>query len=609
MAFYELRKCTDDTPFFQYVTFPQNVQLNSVVLLYGECYTVYAFRNTGTSVSPTAYYDNCPQCVPAPPTPPSPVPVTSYEWKFNQAQGNGSSTKPFLCVYSPQTVWSNVQTVNDIVCGTQHFWQDQNLTTVFIGSNQYYNAIPGSTPATGTATFLIENTGTVTYKYDCQGNNICSGPAPTPVAPTPVAPTPTPVTPTPVAPTPTPVPIVPQYCFSSTNAVTFQVIGLINVYVFGGNYGIYGTGNGIFVLNDIPSTHPIAFQNFNKTSLISYSGTYSGGTKTGLDGNTYEYFYGDVTVTVSGDYGTLSYECFNHGYMGGQNNLRYDNITCPSIAPPIIPPIGDPSKLYTLTYSDTVKGWPSFYSYYPDYMIGMNNYFYSFNKGELYRHNTNSTRNNYYNVQYNSEVKSVFNEMPLENKIFKTISLQSDSSWSVELDSDIQTGATIDSTWFEKKEGAWFAYVRDNGTNPAQATEYPLRSVNGVGRSSSVSVVGTSTIVNFSTSPLISIGSDISVGDILYYALPPYNTIEMAGRVSAINIQLQNNVNSIVIDNTFVGSNTPIPIQDAYFMYIKNQQAESNGTLGHYCLFTITNTDTTSTELFAVESEVMKSYP
>ena len=83
----------------------------------------------------------------------------------------------------------------------------------------------------------------------------------------------------------------------------------------------------------------------------------------------------------------------------------------------------------------------------------------------------------------------------------------------------------------------------------------------------------------------------------------------MAGRVSAINIDLQNNVNSVVIDNSFPGSQTPIPIQDAFIMYIKNQQAESNGTLGHYCLFTITNTDTTATELFAVESEVMKSYP
>jgi len=44
---------------------------------------------------------------------------------------------------------------------------------------------------------------------------------------------------------------------------------------------------------------------------------------------------------------------------------------------------------YTLTYSEGSKGFPSFYSYNPEYMIGMNNFFYSFKNGQLYRHNTN----------------------------------------------------------------------------------------------------------------------------------------------------------------------------------------------------------------------------
>ena len=30
---------------------------------------------------------------------------------------------------------------------------------------------------------------------------------------------------------------------------------------------------------------------------------------------------------------------------------------------------------YTLTYSAGVEGWPSFYSYVPDWMIGMNNFY------------------------------------------------------------------------------------------------------------------------------------------------------------------------------------------------------------------------------------------
>lgn len=601
--YYEFTRC-DDSSIKNDWTFPGNPQLTiyDVYLIYGYCWQVTALRNSGQQVSYSSYYglNGCAQCTA--PTP-APTPVTYYTWQFNAQQGNGSFVKPTVCVNAPVTVYSNVPDYAGISCGTQHFWLDANLTTPFIGSNQFYIATPGNTPATGTGSLLIENDGTVTHKYDCSGFNLCGGgPTPTPT-PTP-GPTPTPTP----APTPAPIPTSPDYCLSGTNAVTFQSIGSINSYVFGGNYGLYGTGTGVFVLTGVPSTHPIAIQNFGKTGQISYTGTTSAGLKTGLDGNTYEYFYGDVTITSTGNYGTISYECYYHGYMGGQNNLQFDNVTCPNLQPPVIPPQGDPDKQYTLSYSDTAKGWPSFYSYFADWMIGMNNYFYSIKAGNLYRHNTNSLRNNYYDVQYNSTLTSVFNDMPLENKLFKTINLESDKAWSVTLDSDIQTDASIDYTWFEKKEGAWFAFVRNNGTLPAQTKEYPMRSVNGIGRSTSVSVVGTSTIINFATDPLIAIGSDLSVGDIIYFAPPPYSAVQMAGQVTAINIDLQNNTNNIVIDNSISGA-VAISLQDGFIMYIKNQQAESNGVLGHYCLFTITNTDSTATELFAVESEVMKSYP
>ncbi len=601
--YYEFTRC-DDSSIKNDWTFPGNPQLTiyDVYLIYGYCWQVTALRNSGQQVSYSSYYglNGCAQCTA--PTP-APTPVTYYTWQFNAQQGNGSFVKPTVCVNAPVTVYSNVPDYAGISCGTQHFWLDVNLTTPFIGSNQFYIATPGNTPATGTGSLLIENDGTVTHKYDCSGFNLCGGgPTPTPT-PTP-GPTPTPTP----APTPAPIPTSPDYCLSGTNAVTFQSIGSINSYVFGGNYGLYGTGTGVFVLTGVPSTHPIAIQNFGKTGQISYTGTTSAGLKTGLDGNTYEYFYGDVTITSTGNYGTISYECYYHGYMGGQNNLQFDNVTCPNLQPPVIPPQGDPDKQYTLSYSDTAKGWPSFYSYFADWMIGMNNYFYSIKAGNLYRHNTNSLRNNYYDVQYNSTLTSVFNDMPLENKLFKTINLESDKAWSVTLDSDIQTDASIDYTWFEKKEGAWFAFVRNNGTLPAQTKEYPMRSVNGIGRSTSVSVVGTSTIINFATDPLIAIGSDLSVGDIIYFAPPPYSAVQMAGQVTAINIDLQNNTNNIVIDNSISGA-VAISLQDGFIMYIKNQQAESNGVLGHYCLFTIKNTDSTATELFAVESEVMKSYP
>ena len=253
---------------------------------------------------------------------------------------------------------------------------------------------------------------------------------------------------------------------------------------------------------------------------------------------------------------------------------------------------------YTLSYSDMVGGWVSFYSYYPDWMIGMNNYFYTFKGGDLYRHNVNPLRNTFYGVFTSSSLQSVFNTAPLENKLFKTINLQGDAKWSVTLETDLQFSGFIEANWFEKKEAAFFAFVRNNTIG-----EFALRSVNGIGRSQSV--VG-GNVINFAVP--ISIGSIISIGDYLYFSPPPYTTPVLAGRVTAITIDLINSVNQLTI-NTSIAGTTPIPIQDAFFLYVKNSVAESHGVLGHYCTFNIENTSTSKVELFAVQSEVMKSFP
>lgn len=258
---------------------------------------------------------------------------------------------------------------------------------------------------------------------------------------------------------------------------------------------------------------------------------------------------------------------------------------------------------YTLTYDEGVQGFPSFYSYAPDWMIGMNNYFYTFKGGNLYRHNVNESRNTFYGVQYTSQVKSVFNDMPLENKLFKTINLEGDDTWSATLATDIQDSGFIRAPWFEKKEQVYYAFVRNSGTVPAAPSEYALRSLNGIGRSSSV-VGGTQIFFDLS----IKINNIMSIGDMLYFALPPYTLPQLAGQIVSINVDLINGVNNVVIDTTIPGT-IPISIQDAFFLYIKNAVAESHGVLGHYCVFDIENTNTNKINLFAVESEVMKSYP
>lgn len=265
----------------------------------------------------------------------------------------------------------------------------------------------------------------------------------------------------------------------------------------------------------------------------------------------------------------------------------------------------------TLTYSEGVAGWVSFYSYYPDWMIGMNNYFYSFKGGNLYRHNTNENRNVFYLPWWERQgqgtksftptsIQSVFNTAALENKLFKTINLEGDDSWSATLVTDLQISGFIQYDWFEKKEQSYFAFVRNN-----TAGQLDLRSVNGIGNSLTVIDSGTAnTKINFSINPLVSIGNIISVGDYLYFS----STTQFAGEVVAVNVDLPNGINQIVVNNASPTS-VLIPSDVNFFFYVKNSVAESHGVLGHYCVFTLENISRSKIELFAVESEVMKSFP
>lgn len=266
----------------------------------------------------------------------------------------------------------------------------------------------------------------------------------------------------------------------------------------------------------------------------------------------------------------------------------------------------------TLTYSEAVAGWPSFYSFNPDWMIGMNQYFYTFKGGNLYRHNVNSLKNTFYeqwwmlvdpNAAFTpSLMHSVFNTAPLENKLFKTLNLEGDAAWGANLLTDIQQSGFIDEPWFEKKEQSFFAFVRNNSTG-----EIAIRSTNGIGASYQVNLAGDT--IDFSITPLVDLGTIMSIGDYLYFMVPPTpSTIFLAGEITQINRNYKLGINQIVIDTTIPGT-TPITVQNAYFLYTKNSVAESHGVLGHYCEFILTNSSKDKIELFAVESEVMKSFP
>jgi hypothetical protein len=239
-------------------------------------------------------------------------------------------------------------------------------------------------------------------------------------------------------------------------------------------------------------------------------------------------------------------------------------------------------------------------------MVGMNSHFYTFSGGNLYRHSTNTERNNFYGTVYNSTVTTPFNAQPLDNKLYKTLALQGAERWAAQMVTDIQTSFAMPADYFEVKEQTFFAFVRNQDAD----VNFSLRSAQGIGTSISQLQTNPAAVeVNFQQFVSLSgiNGTPVAagnVGDMLYFGT---GTPTLAGQITAVNVNAQAGINQLVVDTTVTGGN--MPPQPSYFVVARNQIAESHGVLGHYALTTLTHPGRTQGELFAVQSDVMKSYP
>lgn len=250
---------------------------------------------------------------------------------------------------------------------------------------------------------------------------------------------------------------------------------------------------------------------------------------------------------------------------------------------------------YTLTYSPGVEGWPSFYSYYPDFMIGMNQFFYTFKGGNLYRHNVNESRNTFYDAFTPSSVRGIINQSPIEKKVFKTIALESNAAWAATLITDLESGF-IDKPYFEKKEATFFSFIRGVGGSTPNLS---LRSSQGIGSPTLVNnTTPETTVVTFP----FEIDSMISIDDMVYEFNDGFpNELFFCGPVVA------RTSNTITID--CFGLEKTVPTVGEFLVYVKNQVAESHGLRGNYLEYTLINDDQFAVELFAIRSDVFKSFP
>jgi hypothetical protein len=251
----------------------------------------------------------------------------------------------------------------------------------------------------------------------------------------------------------------------------------------------------------------------------------------------------------------------------------------------------------TITYAAANKGWTSFHSYFPEWMIGMNSNFYTFKGGNMWKHYNNNTRNNYYGSQYTSKVTPIFNDTPTTSKMFKTIQLDSNSSWDTTITTDMSTGF-MDSTQYQLKEGDYYTYIRRVAGN----TDLDLMSAQGIG---DILTVTGAAPGNITLTFNFNIGSIIAVGDKLYR---DNAGIELIGTITGLtDTSIEMFPNPLAVPPVPPTSVTPV-IGD-YVLYLKNAEAESYGARGYYMETLLENNSTSEVELFSISSEVFKSFP
>jgi len=137
------------------------------------------------------------------------------------------------------------------------------------------------------------------------------------------------------------------------------------------------------------------------------------------------------------------------------------------------------SNFQTLAFNETNNRWTSFYSFDPEMMVDYNQNLFTFKGGQLYIHEK-GIYNNFYGVQFSSQVKIVANgkDIGTDNKIFFTLKVDSEGIWYAPTiyvpGSDQypygQTSALLSAQMKLKEGNYWADFLRDM-TDPAFQTQ------------------------------------------------------------------------------------------------------------------------------------------
>lgn len=235
----------------------------------------------------------------------------------------------------------------------------------------------------------------------------------------------------------------------------------------------------------------------------------------------------------------------------------------------------------TIAYSTSKNFWLTKYSFIPERYANVHNRFFSFLGGLMYRHNVNTTRNNFYGDAYNSMVKIVSRGNPSMVKVFNAISLESTDAWAATVANASQT-TDITVPMYTEKEGMFYSVVpKDITVNAADSSGSHIISLGEVASVTGNDVTFTSRVSNlpFGIGDAVSIitgGGETSTG-LTVSAVKDRKTLTLSGSTSGIPVS--SNLISVSPD-----------------------EINGDDIRSYFAALTLTNSLTTESELFAVNT-------
>ena len=164
---------------------------------------------------------------------------------------------------------------------------------------------------------------------------------------------------------------------------------------------------------------------------------------------------------------TGGYDIYNKNYVITLPNINY--------------PATSSEPLTTIAYDELINGFTSFFNYIPQLSTSCLGRYITFQNNGIWQHYINPLYNNFYGVQYGSNVTFVFNPEPTRMKTFKTISYEGSNGWEVPASSFVSDVTGIDSnpqdpalgdTSYTDTISRIYSYDEGFYTDPATQVEY-----------------------------------------------------------------------------------------------------------------------------------------